>query len=208
MLRSIQYQLTSSWSSLATSCVTARMKHLWTWRPSIASSTTYSMSPPAPLGAWETSEALTLSAQYNEALMRSWAPASKLRRHRGVHRLASGQQHEIDAIGEREGCLLLVEAKSFPRTADYDMASRRAVRNVSEKVDLAVRAQALRRESLSSGKTNRGLDISKWARVEALVCTPGPLFVAIRDSTERTSIGVLRCCSLDELDAALNDKSS
>lgn len=160
----------------------------------------------APVGGGEAGNVRgeVFSALVQERIdLSPWRPDDATREMLGKHRARAGGEQDIDAIGSNEGRLLLVEVKSWVRSAEYDMGGP-VVSRLSERVERAMRLQVARFEELRAGPSNRGLDVSKWDMVDSVVCTPGPLLVRGASEFASAQAGMSLYCTIEEMDIALN----
>jgi hypothetical protein len=102
----------------------------------------------------------------------NWKPSDEIASWRN-RKLKVGDQvlTDIDAIGERNGTLLIVEVKAFYYGMGYGSADRSEARNVRHKVEEAVRHCPP--EKLCEA-TN--LDLRAFSRIVRVVCTPVPVY--------------------------------
>jgi hypothetical protein len=105
---------------------------------------------------------------------------------------------DIDAIAERNGCLLLVSCKSVPFRAAYDAGDPRLTRNIASQIVDAVTDWMAKVEYLRSNPRGDNYDLSGLDLVP-VVCTPLVMQVPIGIATEVAIGGLRRYCSATEL---------
>ena len=79
---------------------------------------------------------------------------------------------DIDAIGVKEGTLLIVSCKSIIYDRDYDQGVFRVIRNTQATVDEAVVAWEGVVAELRRQRTGENFDFSPFDEVIGVVCTP------------------------------------
>lgn len=132
----------------------------------------------------------------------SWAPGQNARRLIGHHKLNNGRQIDVDAVGENDGRLLLVEAKSYPRTGLHQAGDFNTVYNRVGDLEAALSTQEKRRSGLLT-TGSRVVDINQWREIVIAVCIPGALWLPTGDLTAGTSSGLRAVCTLHELQTVL-----
>lgn len=131
-----------------------------------------------------------------------WSPRPELRELRGRPLRRGGRPiTDADAIGERNGLLLLVSCKSVVYSEDYDRGEHVAVRNAESVV---VDAVTVWRQKVALLLQSRGdnFDFTPFRGVLTTVCTPHVVYVSSDDVTAAGD-GLRACLSLDELVAWL-----
>ncbi|MEM7305581.1 MAG: hypothetical protein AAF682_02870 [Planctomycetota bacterium] len=106
---------------------------------------------------------------------------------------------DLDAIGCRGDDLLLVSCKSLRRTASYEQGEHATVRNRSDEVQKACRAWIDKVAHLRREPRGDNFDLSRFRRIDGVVCTPTPIFVPLGSATEDVLPGLLRATSYGEL---------
>jgi len=106
---------------------------------------------------------------------------------------------DIDAIGSRDGVLLVVSCKSIPYTREYDRGAHSEVRNAASTVDKAVAYWAGVVEKLDARRVGRNYDFSTFKQIVGVVCTPFEVYTGNAKSLSNTLEGLRWACSLDEL---------
>ena len=126
--------------------------------------------------------------------------ASGLRALRGrVLRLQSKGITNIDAIGAKADCLLLVSCKSLIYDRSYDRGDYRVVRNVQSTTDSAVidwneKIALLRKHSVGDN-----YDFSRFKRFLGVVCTPFEVYSDAPETLAFADGSLRRCASAAEL---------
>lgn len=134
-----------------------------------------------------------------------WKPPPEFQGMTGKkHRFPSGFEMELDAIGVDGNKILLVEAKSYIRTAEYDLGIGFEISGRAGNLDEDARKQVRRvGEAVKGEKTTAGLQIPEGFDVIGLVCVPDALFANPGVATEFVGLNLRRVCTLAELDEAL-----
>jgi hypothetical protein len=103
----------------------------------------------------------------------AWRPSSAVADLRGRHLTIDGRAvTDIDAIGERDGRLLLVSCKCQPFSINWDRGEYAAVRNVATAVDRAVEEWATRIERLRSRPLGDNYNFTGYETLIGVVVTP------------------------------------
>ena len=103
----------------------------------------------------------------------SWVPPPEVKALRG-RPLRQGDRTltDIDAIGVKEGTLLIVSCKSIIYDRDYDQGVFRVIRNTQATVDEAVVAWEGVVAELRRQPTGENFDFSPFDEIIGVVCTP------------------------------------
>jgi hypothetical protein len=129
-----------------------------------------------------------------------WRPGETLRDLRGRSLRVGGRTvTDIDAIGERDGILLAVSAKSVPYDDDYERGEYRSVRNLADRCDAFVAEWADRLRALSDCPVGDNYDLSPFRGVTGVVVLPFPPFCRIGPATQYAAPGLRALSSLSEL---------
>ena len=124
-----------------------------------------------------------------------WKPSAATRLLRKPLRLGGAYLTDIDAVGERNGELLLVSCKWIAYTPQYDAGVYSVVRNASTTVVSAIDTL----ERLLGDRIGDNYDLTSYKAIHTVVCTPHPLWVPIGQATAQPSKGLYRACSIAEL---------
>ena len=102
-----------------------------------------------------------------------WRPSPSARSLLRGHLRFGGQNlTDIDAVGERDGTLLLVSCKNIPFSPAYDSGEHRVVRNVATTVDKAVQHWEQVVATMSASPVGDNFDVSAYEEVHGVVVTP------------------------------------
>lgn len=101
---------------------------------------------------------------------------------------------DIDAIGKRDGDLLLVSCKSIPYTLEYDRGSHNAIRNAESTVSEAVDHWAGIVERLDAKRKGDNYDFTAFDRIIGVVCIPFAVYTTHAKALSATA-GLLRWAS-------------
>ncbi|MGW0886329.1 hypothetical protein [Streptomyces sp. NPDC002671] len=139
----------------------------------------------------------------------AWKPGPGLERGMRPDPYGDGPITDLDAVGEKDGTLLVVSCKSIPYTAAYDAGEYGAVRNVSSTVDKAIDKWHEVVETLTTQPVGQNYDFSRFERIVGVVCIPHVPYTPIGRATETlltTSAGhpLRRVNSYSELSRWLN----
>ncbi len=110
---------------------------------------------------------------------------------------------DVDAIGAKEGSLLLVSCKSVIYDREYDRGEFRVVRNVQTRVDDGVRDWLEITADLLRDKGDN-FDFTAFGNAIAVVCTPFVVYSDNPVTLEWAEEGLRRCSSASELKAWLD----
>jgi hypothetical protein len=129
-----------------------------------------------------------------------WAPTDLTRKARRVHlRIGGTKVGEIDAVGERDGRVLLLSCKSRVCGDRYDVGEFRDVRNAASLVEGAVRDWATLLDLLRGTPKGDNYDLRHATHLIGAVITPTPIFVSLGPSSEFTVPGLRVASSVEEL---------
>jgi hypothetical protein len=106
---------------------------------------------------------------------------------------------DIDAVGYRNGKILLVSCKSVRYSADYDAGDWRAVRSARTRVVDAVSEQATLVSKLESRWADISPPLPAKEQLVAIVCVPHVIFVPLGDATDDAAPGLRKAVSASEL---------
>ena len=129
-----------------------------------------------------------------------WRPGASARAMRGKNLKFDGQSRtDIDAIAENGNALILVDAKSYPRSALYDSGDPSAPWNRSRDIERAVGAWKAKIDFFRKNPVGDNYDFRNWKKLFGVVCIPGPLWVPIGIATQDVRRGIKAACTLGEL---------
>jgi hypothetical protein len=106
---------------------------------------------------------------------------------------------DIDAIGSRNGTLLIISCKSIPYTLAYDKGEHRAVRNAEAMTTAAVQHWHAIVEHLQKNPVGENYDFSKFEKIVGAVCTPFVVYTAVASSLMPVCGNLRPVSSLEEL---------
>lgn len=102
-----------------------------------------------------------------------WSASDELSALRGrMLRYNSLDFTDLDAVGERDGMLLVVSCKSVVYDAAYDRGEFRIIRNIQTRIDEAVVYWQSIVEHLGQRPIGDNFDLSRYHRIIGVVCTP------------------------------------
>ena len=103
----------------------------------------------------------------------AWHPSAVIAALSGRHLSAGGHRiTDVDAVGERGGCLLLVSCKCRPFSLEWDRGDYGTVRNVASALDVAIDEWAHRIEQLRAAPRGDNYDFSRYRELVGVVVTP------------------------------------
>ena len=123
-------------------------------------------------------------------------------------RIAGKALTDIDAIGTRNGTLLLVSCKSIPYSGPYDAGDFRTIRNAASTVVDAVSRWTHVLATLSATPRGDNYDFSRFTKIIGTVCTPHSVYVPLGNPTAEVASGLLAAVSAAELRAWLSEEPS
>jgi hypothetical protein len=131
----------------------------------------------------------------------SWQPTETLRKvRRQTLRRGGRAVTDIDALGERDGVLLVISCKSFIYSDKYDIGEFRTVRNVAQMVAEAARHWATFVDELVHTPQGDNFNFGAFRQIIGVVCTPVVPYVVLGVATAEVSPGLQRTVSIRELE--------
>jgi hypothetical protein len=116
-----------------------------------------------------------------------WAPGPSLRsmQRRQLRRTSGTIMTDLDAVGEFDNTLLIVDCKSIPYSIEYDAGYHTAVLNVQKEI-LGNKLPNWRRvvNELTAVPIGPNYDFSRFGRIVGLICTPHVFFVPLGEATQ------------------------
>lgn len=135
----------------------------------------------------------------------SWRPSESLAKLRGKPIQSGGRTiTDLDAIGAKDGKLLIVDCKSLIHDSLYDQGHPSKVRSAIDAIEAKVEHWEKIRQYFLQNRTGTNYDFAAYDEIIAVVCTPSPIYLPLGPATEQIGDGLMRCCSLNELDVFLN----
>ncbi len=129
-----------------------------------------------------------------------WAPPPHVRELRRRELRIRGEKiTDVDAIGLHNSTLLLISCKSLIYSAAYDVGDYQTVRNAASTVADAVDHWLQIAARLIETPVGDNYNISTFAELLPIVCTPYPVYVPLGFATSEVRPGVRAAISLDEL---------
>ena len=129
-----------------------------------------------------------------------WNPSSPIHSLRQRTLRLHGQDlTDIDAIGEKNGALLIVSCKSVIYSGLYDAGDYKTVRNISTHVRDSLIEWNEIRETLISNPIGDNYDISACNRIISVVCTPHVAFADSKTMFSTSEKGLPSVASVAEL---------
>jgi hypothetical protein len=133
-----------------------------------------------------------------------WAPGPKTRAYVRRKLKVSGRVlTDMDSIGELDGSLLMISAKSYPYTIEYQRGDHKAVRSVEAKLVDDVEDWWNKVRFLSSTPKGDNYDFAMCQRFIPIVVTPFAPYVVDPRLTQEVASGLRAVSSVAELDAWL-----
>lgn len=111
---------------------------------------------------------------------------------------------DVDAISVIGDTLLLIDAKSYPYTAEYGAGQYNAVKNVTDKLTLDLEKWDDRVSQIREAPVGPNYDFTAAARIFGLVVTPFPCYLPLPLAEQETLPGLRAASSLDELRSYLD----
>jgi hypothetical protein len=131
----------------------------------------------------------------------SWRASPDLARVRGpTLRINNQAITDIDAIGERGGCLLLVSCKSIVQRAEYQTGSHRVIRNAATNLEVAVNDWKLKLAAFKETPRGDNFDFSRFTRLVGVVCVPAVIWAPVGVSMELVLPGLCAAVSYGEFE--------
>ncbi|HUW28274.1 MAG TPA: hypothetical protein VMV97_06675 [Sulfuriferula sp.] len=138
-----------------------------------------------------------------------WRPDATLAALRGRTLRCNGLAlTDIDAIGARNGALLLISCKSVIYDTDYDKGTYRVIENVQFTVDGAVAKWVNFVDNLKENPLGDNFDLSRYTEIIGIVCTPFVVYSDNRATLDFAKPGLRRCVAAYELREWLEDKGA
>lgn len=106
---------------------------------------------------------------------------------------------DIDAIGFRDGTLLIISCKSIPYSSSYDKGEHRAIRNAESMVTAAVEHWNNIVGHLQRHPTGENYDFAKFDKIVGVVCTPFVIYTSSATSLTPVFDNLRPASSLEEL---------
>ncbi len=131
-----------------------------------------------------------------------WAPSPYARQIVGERPCRDGRKIETDAVAERGDTLILIEAKSYPRTGTYELGDWNKMSRRAQQLEADLDHHNDRRHRLMMYGIPQ-VDIRRWSQILAVVCTPGPFWLPAGESIAEVYPGLRSICTLAELESAL-----
>jgi len=130
----------------------------------------------------------------------SWRPSDQVRQFRRRRLRFGGKEvTDIDALGARNGTLLIISCKSEIYSADYDAGTYEVVRNAETRASEAIEHWRSKAEFLSKNPVGDNYDFSRYGTIVPVVCTPHVVYVSKDVLDEFAADGLRAACSIDEL---------
>ena len=149
------------------------------------------------------------AARFEEAVQRTidgspWSPDADLRALRRVQLCLNGNMiTDLDAIGAKDGTLLIASCKNLTYSPEYDAGEYRVVRNAQTTVEGAVSDLQSVVETLQANPRGTNYDLTRFTRIVGVVVTPHVFFtnanVARAAVATTTTATLRRAGSLGEL---------
>jgi hypothetical protein len=131
-----------------------------------------------------------------------WKPSPRMADLRGVHLTVDGAAiTDIDAIGEKDGRVLLVSCKCVPMSDAWGRGEYGAVINVASAVDKAVTDWADRIAKFGDRPRGDNYDFSSFEKIVGVVTLPSVPWTAADASVAEVAPGLRSAVSASELDA-------
>ncbi|MET7463204.1 hypothetical protein [Nonomuraea sp. NPDC005501] len=136
----------------------------------------------------------------------AWRPGDRLRALRGrALRVGGRTVTDLDAVGERDGVLLAVSAKSVPYSPEYDSGEHAVIRNLAARCDSFVAEWESRLGTLIAHRSGDNYDFSGYGGILGLVCLPFVPYCHLGPATAEVRPGLRAVSSVAELAGWLND---
>jgi hypothetical protein len=128
----------------------------------------------------------------------TWQPSRALAAIRRRTLTRGGQPiTDIDAIGERDGVLLLVSCKSKVYTREHDRGDHRAIRNTASDVERDV-GDWKRKVARLRASRGDNFDLAAYTSDIAFVCVPHVPYAPEGEATVEVTSGLRACASFGE----------
>ena len=109
------------------------------------------------------------------------------------------QRTDLDALGTKDGVLLLVSCKSLAKTMQYDTGNYQTVRAARNTVKDAVEDLRLLETEIKQHPTAFNFDFTRYRRIVGVVCVPTVVFVPTGRATDFVAPGLRAAVSANEL---------
>ena len=113
---------------------------------------------------------------------------------------------DVDAVGAREGKLLLISCKSI-LYAEYEIADFRVLRNAADLVQKAVVEWNQICSFLRDNRVGENYDLSGYDKIMGVVCTPVVIYTPLGIATERAAGGLYARSRYPNFVYGLRDKT-
>lgn len=134
----------------------------------------------------------------------SWAHAASRTLRQRTLRIDDKALTDIDAIGSRDGVLLIISCKSIPYTREYDQGVHVAIRNAASTVNKAVSHWTSITSCLKHRQQGDNFNLSDYKEIVGLVCTPFAVYTSDAQALSVVFQDLRMAASLDELAAFLS----
>lgn len=136
-----------------------------------------------------------------------WRPNARLGAMRGrTLRRDEKALTDIDAIGSRNGTLLLISCKSVIYDGEYDKGTYRVVVNVQATVDDAIAKWLKIIADIKESPVGDNFDFSGFTEIIGVVCTPFIVYSDKDITLDQAMPGLRRCVAAHELRGWLKDE--
>ena len=135
-----------------------------------------------------------------------WAPGEELAKHVGMD-LYRGSQlvTDLDALGTKDGVLLMVSCKSLAKTMQYDAGDFQKVRAAKSTVEKAVLALRQLEIDIQQDPGAFNFPFSRYQKIVPVVCVPHVIYVPAGPATEFVAPGLRAAVSANELRVWMKD---
>lgn len=139
--------------------------------------------------------------QCQEVINRThWKPSMKIHDLRGRQLRRNGKTiTDIDAVGEKDGVLLLVSCKSIIYDRDYDRGVFKCVRNTQDTIDAAVLNWLKIVDEITRNRSGENFDLAQFKEIIGVVCTPFVGYSSNANTLAFAKPNLRRCSSILEL---------
>lgn len=130
-----------------------------------------------------------------------WVPSPELAKVRRltVKRSDGRELTDLDAVGEKDDCLLLVSCKSVIYSRAYDIGEFNVVRNMRTMLEEAAKYWNGVVDYLRTNPKGSNYDFSKYKLIIPVVCTPHVAYLTDPFALRFVAPKLRAACSLDEL---------
>jgi hypothetical protein len=134
-----------------------------------------------------------------------WSPSPDLLEKRGKPLKRGGKTWtDFDAVGEFEDTLLMVDCISILHDSEYDKGDWNRVTAAESRLIEKQRKWSEKKKELQADFEIDGLDLSRFRKVIAVVCSPQPFYVRTGSCTADAAPGLPNVVTTDELMSWLN----